>query len=498
MITPRSTSLWLVCLVLPLAQGAVPAPVAESPAWSQAKVMLTREGELLDIAKLLTPAAAERENFCAIPNLRDLAIVVGGKPLAGDPGKRRMVLRAMGEPFEKEDVPSLGHGAESARRVDLVAWARYLAKGKMVMLPKASAEVGASLLEALDLAYPALPHLARAGACSAAVFTPAPAQRGVSSPVDGLPTLNFPYIRGVSTLLSLRALAAIQGKVYPEAVLNVAALHKLTLGFQNEPNLVGQMQAIASSSFGSNAAWHLLEAQGATEEQLRVEQAALDAINFSNSLLRTWRCEMAIFIGAIEATEAVAGGASVARVLFPGDTSGSSGNVVADLLVTGPPQRVGEAKAAYVLSMYEHCIKPLKAGGIPAFLAHVEGNAAAFQPPPVELARTQPGAFIGRSFLRQMGRLPQAVAQAQMLTDQARVACALERFLLVQKRLPGALAELVPQFLAAVPADMLSGKAIGYRPIEKARYILWSVGLNRQDEGGAGDDLVWGYEPKAE
>ncbi len=494
MIMLRFATTGFACLVLSAAHAAKPAaPPPESPAWIQAKAMLAREGESLDLTKVLTPAVADKDNFCAIPNLRDLALVLGGKPMAGDPGKRRVVLRAMGEAFEKDDAPSLGRGPEAAQKVDLVAWARYLVKGKLVMLPRASSEVGKSLVEALDVVFPALPYLARAGALPASVFTPAPAQRGVPSPVDGLPVLNFPSSRGVSTLLSLRALAAIEAKLYPDAVLNVAALHRLTLGFQNEPNLVGQLQAIACSSLASNAAWHLLEAQGASEEQLRIEQAALDAVNFRSSLLRTWRCEMAIFIGALEATEAIDGGPNVARVFFPGDTSGQSGNVVADLLVTGPPQRVGEAKAAYVEQMFQYCIKPLRDGGIHTFLAEVEKNPAAYQAPSIELARTQPGAFIGRTFLRQIGKLPQAIAQAQMLTDQARVACALERFFILQKRLPTSLAELLPRYLSAVPADVLDGKPIRYRLVEKGRYILWSVGMNRQDEGGTGDDLVWGY-----
>ena len=481
----------------PKASAPKPRP-PDSPAWIEAKAMLAREGETLDITQLLTPGVLDKTNFCAIPNLKDLAITLGGKSTAGDPGKRRLVLKAMGQPFEATDQPSLGRGPDEGQRADLVVWARYLTRHRLALLPQASADVGKVVADALDLAFPALPHLVRAGVLPYSIFTPAPLQRGVPSPVEGLPVVDFPALQGVATLLALRAIAAIEGNNYPDAVLNVSALHKLTIAFANEPTVASQFQAIASTSYGNNAAWHLFLAQSANEEHLRIEQAALDAIDFRASLLRTWRCEMAIFIGAIEATEAVDGGPSVAQVFFPGDTSGNSGNLIADLLVTGPPQRVGEAKAAYVTHVYEHCIKPLKTAGLAGFLHEAESNAAAFAPLPIEVARTQPGVFVGRSFLRQIGRLPQVAVQAQLTTDQARIACAIECFYVAQKHLPTALGELSPNYMKAVPADLLDGQPMRYRVIEKGRYQLWSIGANRHDDSGTGDDVVWSYSERDE
>jgi hypothetical protein len=501
MNTPCRAAFFVFCLVTMQASAARPAenvPATrppDSPAWIEAKATLAKEGETLDLTQLLTPGVVDKTNFCAIANLRDLAITIGGKSTAGDPGKRRVVLKAMGSPFEAAGIPSLGHGPEVAQKVDLVSWARYLSKHQLLLLPKASSDVGKVLVDALDLAFPALPYLAKAGGLPNAIFTPAPLQRGVRSPVDGLPPVDFPMLQGVVTLLSLRALAGIDGQLYPDAVVNVSALHKLTLGFANEPLIASQLQAIATTSFGNNAAWHLFESLTASEEQLRMEQDALNAIDFRDSLLRTWRCEMAIFIGAIEATEAVEGGPSVARVFFPGDTGGNSGNLIADLLVTGPPQRVGEAKAAYVSHVYEHCIKPLKNNGLAGFLHEVESNAAAFAPLPIEIARTQPGVFIGRSFLRQIGHLPQVALQAQITTDQARLACAIERFALIEKHHPSSLTELLPKYFKSLPNDLFDGKPMRYRSLEKGRYVLWSVGPNRTDDKGTGDDLVWSYLP---
>jgi hypothetical protein len=58
------------------------------------------------------------------------------------------------------------------------------------------------------------------------------------------------------------------------------------------------------------------------------------------------------------------------------------------------------------------------------------------------------------------------------------------------------LEALAPKYLAEVPGDLFSGKPLIYRPSEKG-YLLYSVGVNGQDDQGRsydddppGDDLV--------
>jgi hypothetical protein len=62
-------------------------------------------------------------------------------------------------------------------------------------------------------------------------------------------------------------------------------------------------------------------------------------------------------------------------------------------------------------------------------------------------------------------------------------------------RYPAKLSELAPKYLAQVPDDLFSGKALIYQPVEGG-YLLYSVGVNGRDEGGRwqdddppGDDL---------
>lgn len=90
---------------------------------------------------------------------------------------------------------------------------------------------------------------------------------------------------------------------------------------------------------------------------------------------------------------------------------------------------------------------------------------------------------------------------AQVMTDQTRLACALERYYLKQNRYPEKLEQLVPEFLAKLPTDPLSGEPYRYMRDENARYKIWSVGWNEKDDGGLSGgsrydraaDWVWQY-----
>src|SRR5207245_2140421 len=62
-------------------------------------------------------------------------------------------------------------------------------------------------------------------------------------------------------------------------------------------------------------------------------------------------------------------------------------------------------------------------------------------------------------------------------------------------RYPATLDLLVPTYLAAVPGDLFSGKALLYRPSADG-YLLYSVGPNGTDEEGRGpEDVPPGDDP---
>jgi hypothetical protein len=67
------------------------------------------------------------------------------------------------------------------------------------------------------------------------------------------------------------------------------------------------------------------------------------------------------------------------------------------------------------------------------------------------------------------------------------VAFALAAYRREHGRYPEKLDALAPQYLATIPGDLFSGKALIYRSAANG-YLFYSVGINGKDDGGRGYD----------
>jgi hypothetical protein len=91
----------------------------------------------------------------------------------------------------------------------------------------------------------------------------------------------------------------------------------------------------------------------------------------------------------------------------------------------------------------------------------------------------------------------QTCALNQTRANEARVACALECFHLVSGSYPDTATELAPQFIDAVPHDIIGGQALKYRRTFDGNFLLYSVGWNETDDGGSysssleAGDWIW-------
>jgi hypothetical protein len=63
-------------------------------------------------------------------------------------------------------------------------------------------------------------------------------------------------------------------------------------------------------------------------------------------------------------------------------------------------------------------------------------------------------------------------------------AIALKRYQLSHGRMPGELADLVPNYLKVLPRDLIDGRPLRYRSNADGSYLLYSIGENAQDDGG--------------
>lgn len=103
---------------------------------------------------------------------------------------------------------------------------------------------------------------------------------------------------------------------------------------------------------------------------------------------------------------------------------------------------------------------------------------------------TNPG-LLSLVFQFQTRKLTQATRQQLfdtekrycVLLDLLRVHLAIHRFQLAEGRLPEKLSDLVSQYLQQLPTDPYAGGDLTYE-LKNDRYLLYSVGPNRIDDGG--------------
>jgi hypothetical protein len=97
--------------------------------------------------------------------------------------------------------------------------------------------------------------------------------------------------------------------------------------------------------------------------------------------------------------------------------------------------------------------------------------------------RRSPYRFLVAVALPNFVKALQTAARNQTMVDQARLACALERFRLAQGQYPDALDALTPQFIEKLPHDLIDGHPLKYRRTDGG-YLLYSIGWDEKDGGG--------------
>ena len=78
----------------------------------------------------------------------------------------------------------------------------------------------------------------------------------------------------------------------------------------------------------------------------------------------------------------------------------------------------------------------------------------------------------------------QTTAYDQAMVNEAQIVCALERYHLAHGEYPETLDRLVPQFIEAIPQDVIGGQPLHYRRTNDGKFLLYSVGWNETDDGG--------------
>jgi hypothetical protein len=123
------------------------------------------------------------------------------------------------------------------------------------------------------------------------------------------------------------------------------------------------------------------------------------------------------------------------------------------------------------------------------------------------LSRKTPFNVFARIAIPNFVKAIQTTARNQNSVNEARVACALERYKLAHGQYPDSLDALVPQFIEKIPHDVINAGELKYHRSNDG-FILYSVGWDEKDDGGAtkltkdgradpaSPDWVWEYSTR--
>jgi hypothetical protein len=84
--------------------------------------------------------------------------------------------------------------------------------------------------------------------------------------------------------------------------------------------------------------------------------------------------------------------------------------------------------------------------------------------------------IFARLLLPAINKFTHRVAAGQVQVDEARIACAIERYRLARGKLPDALEALVPEFAPKLPHDLMTGAPLKYDKVGNDNFTLASVG----------------------
>lgn len=472
-------------------------------AWNKYRQTLEARGEQLDLRTFIPKSIPDEENFAATPLVK--AWFPRGETMSGS------------NYFRAEKM--LGSRTTNGARqyLDLAAWKMAFAaaqsptngggkeKFKSEKVDRDSrAQAAPAVLKALSLGEPDLPALRLAAQRPRSRY---PVNYDMENPW-GILLPHLGKLKGACMQLLLNACAQLAAGQTEGAFEDVKLMFYLADSVKDEPFLISHLVRMACMQLATQPIWEGLADHRWSEVQLSELQKRMRAFDFFADLKRPLKSERAAAVLTAELLNR--------HKYSLDDLSGPP--------IDAPPWAGAIGRMIphgwYHLEQINYCR---------LFDAQLEGTFDASQkrvsPSKVQLqgrelesnlagsagANHLTGAvlvqhrLLAALLLPALGTVSRKIAIAQTATDEALLACALERYRLVNNAFPENLAALVPQFAAALPHDVINGEPFKYRRTPEGQFVLYSIGWDEKDDGGTPGktlfdekqgDWVWTYPAK--
>jgi hypothetical protein len=466
----------LVCLATIIALVIAEENFRSKREWESYKREHEARGERLDLQPLIPPPVPDEQNFAMTPLLRPL--FPDGKIYAEELQKK------LEFPAAKPDAKRPGFGDRaSGKRVNLDDWRTYFG--------------GQDVLPVLQKFDPELREISDAVRRPYSRF-PVSYEKGLGTSLPHMQVL-----MNLGKIYTLRAFAESREGQSDASLADVQTVFRLTESVKDEPTLISLLVRIAICQTGLQAAWDGLADRRWSDAQLSVLQDELARADFLTGLQMAFRGERAEFNSTM--LQVVGNPKNLPGLMGIGDGKNNtvwqfipSGWFYQNMLTTNRfydavlPSSSDPAALRTLAARYNEAAAKVKVDSVLNFF-----GIRMLNPYNVLLAIGVPV----------FSNVTTRAFYAQVSTDEAVIACALERYRLANGQYPDALEKLVPAFLKTVPLDAVSGEPLHYRLKDDGNFLLYSVGADGKDDGGKNvlkksgsvditqGDWVWSLKP---
>ncbi len=444
-------------------------------AWQAHRQEWEAKGEQFGLVGLIPPAVPEEKNFAVAPLLKpvlELTHGPGGVVWRDTNGLARLdQFSAALSPNHGAKGPLVLGSLEKETFADLAAWqALYRGDTNFADLGEDSTPAQA-VLAALTKLDPEIHELRDAAA--ARPYSRFPVQYEEQPPF-GILLPHLARVKQIATILQVRATAELDAGRPVEAFEDLKLGLRVSDSIEKEPIVVSHLVRLVTLGGGLQTVREGLVRHAWTDAQLAELQARLESVNLLAEYKAAMRGERAGTVAELDYLRRHGNwGINVEDFFGKGITACER------ILRLGPRGWIYQNMLT-VSRICQDCT-----------LAAVDERAHRMFPETgqngtrVLEERWAPYVLFPKLFQAGLQKIPQRSGRMQTFVDATRVACALERFRLANSRLPDTLAELTPRFCERIPNDVIDGQPLRWRRDSDGGYVLYSVGWNKTDEGGA-------------
>ncbi len=303
------------------------------------------------------------------------------------------------------------------------------------------------------------------------------------------PGILLPHLAALkrqALVLNLRSLAELDNGQPDKALADIRLNIRLANAIHSEPFIISQLVRIAIFNIALQSIWEGLANRQWSDKQLAVLDADLANLDFLADYGKVLHGEVGFHSSYVEFLRENPG-----QVINMMNNYGS--NMQADRTTA---QDIAEEAAKFHLIpggwFYQNQLRMARAVedlSIPVIdlpnrtvlQDRIRQTDAIIEN---EQRHPTPFNFMENLFVPAVSNLAKTFVRGQSYADLARVAIALERYRLAHGQYPESLEPLEPQYISALPHDVINGQPLKYRRDSDGQFVLYSVGWNETDDGG--------------